>query len=310
MQYLLCWGGSVIGSLCTTIVGFALSGGAWIIVAFLVFAFGAVVFAYFTETGTDIRFHAWGDTRGDAPGSFGIGNVGKDRTVDVRNWTRGTSARSGRNAPSTRATNASDPELLAQLASWRKRVSSDSAGLSAAPDPSRDHLLGPPEAPVQLVAYTDFECPSCQAAARVVSRVRKRLGDELLYVVRHFPIADAHPIASEAAEAMEAAGAQDRFWDMYRRIYWSRHPPTSESLRRHAERLGLDLLRFDHELRQRAHAGRVREDFATGLRSGVNGTPTFFINGVRHDDEHTFDALLTALEKARPAVVAGSALTR
>jgi protein-disulfide isomerase len=293
----------MIASLSTAPQALELSGGVWIIVAFVVFVFGAVVFSYFTETGTDIRFHAWGDTRGDAPGSFGVGNVGKDPTVDVRNWTRGTSPRRHRNLPAPVATataGGGDPQLLAQLATWRRRLRSESSGLSAAPDTSRDHTLGRSDAPLQLVGYVDFECPSCQAAAQVVGRLRKRLGEELLVVVRHFPIADAHPFAQTAAEAVEAAGAQGRFWEMYRRIYWARHPPTSERLRRHAERLHLDLPRFEDDLREHLHARRILEDFQTGLQSGVNGTPTYFVNGVRYDDEHTFAPLLAALEKARP----------
>src|SRR5258707_7788143 len=100
-------------------------------------------------------------------------------------------------------------------------------------------MEGTPEANLQLVEYTDFECPSCQAALRVLDRIRKRLGDELVLVVRHFPVADAHPMALTAAEAVEAAGAQGRFLDMYRRIYADRPPPTEDSLRRHSERLKL-----------------------------------------------------------------------
>jgi protein-disulfide isomerase len=101
-----------------------------------------------------------------------------------------------------------------------------------------------------------------------------------------------------AAEAVEAAGAQGRFWEMYRRIYQSRRPPTEQSLRRHAVRLKLDLPRFEEELRQRVHKPRVLEDFDSGLRSGVNGTPTLFVNGIRHDDEHTLDSLVVALQRA------------
>jgi protein-disulfide isomerase len=160
-------------------------------------------------------------------------------------------------------------------------------------------MVGPPEAPLQLVEYADFECPSCQAALRVLARIRKRLGDELVLVVRHFPVADAHPMALMAAEAVEAAGAQGRFWDMYQRIYGDRRPPTEDSLRRHAARLKLDVTRFERELREHVHKRRVLEDFESGLQSGVNGTPTFFVNGVRHDGEHTFDSLIGALEKAR-----------
>jgi predicted DsbA family dithiol-disulfide isomerase len=293
----------VIGFSSPVPLAYTLSGGVWIVMGVFAIGFVALIFSYFTEKGTEIRFHAWGDQRGDAPGSFGVGNVGKDPTLDVRSWYRGTSPGRHRNVPAPRTAPSSatgDPELLARLAAWRSRLSSDGLGLSAPPDPSRDHMLGPAQAPLQLVEYADFECPSCQAALRVLSRIRKRLGDELVLVVRHFPIADAHPAAVIAAEAVEAAGAQGRFWDMYRRIYGNRRPPTEDSLRRHAARLKLDMTRFERELREHIHSRRVREDFESGLRSGVNGTPTFFVNGVRHDDEHTFDSLLGALEKARP----------
>jgi hypothetical protein len=297
----------VIGFLFPESVALIESGGVWIFMGVLAVAFIAVVFGYFTEKGTEIRFHAWSDSRGDAPGSLGVGNVGKDRAVDVRNWTRGTSPSRRRNHPAPRAARpgrSADPELLERLADWRERLGSDAHGLTRPLDRSRDHLLGPPGAPLQLVEYTDFECPSCQAAERVLGRVRKRLGDELVLAVRHFPIADAHPTGVIAAEATEAAGAQGRFWEMYWRIYRSRRPPTSDSLCRHAARLGLDVPRFDGELRERVHMPRVLEDFESGVRSGVNGTPTTFVNGIRHDDEHTVNALLATLAAARSHLTA------
>jgi protein-disulfide isomerase len=154
---------------------------------------------------------------------------------------------------------------------------------------------------LQLVAYADFECPSCQAAALVVERLRRRLGPELLVVVRHFPLIDVHPMALVAAESVEAAGAQGRFWELYRRIYHDRRPPTMKSINRHARRLSLDVPRFDAELAEHVHAPHVYEDFTTGVASGVNATPTLFVNGSRHDDEHTFRSLLAALQEHRSA---------
>jgi hypothetical protein len=276
------------------------SAGVWIVIGAFAVGFVAIVFAYFTERGTEIRFHAWSDRGGEAPGSRGVGNVGKDPTLDVNAWYRGVSPRRRRSLSPARPTpGAGVPELIARLAAWREHLTADRRGLVAPPDPARDHMLGPPDAPLQLVGYSDFECPSCQAAAQVIARVRKRLGDELLVVVRHFPVADAHPMAMVAAEAAEAAGAQGRFWELYRRIYGSRRPPTRESISRHASRLRLDVRRFEAELAEHLYAPRVLEDFDSGVRSGVNGTPTFFVNGTRHDEEHTVDALLASLDAAR-----------
>jgi predicted DsbA family dithiol-disulfide isomerase len=283
-------------------LGLTLSGGLWIVLGVFAVAFAALIFSYFTERGTEIRFHAWGNRGGDAPGSFGSGNVGKDPTLDVGSWYRGYPSRRSRNLarPETRSPiDADERQLLQRLAAWRRRLTSESFGLVAAPDPARDHIRGPADAPLQLVGYADFECPSCQLAARVVNRVRRQVGDELLVVVRHFPVADAHPMAMFAAEAVEAAAAQGRFWDLYTRIYYSRRPPTKDSIRRHAGRLHLDIGRFESELDRHIYASRVLEDFDTGVRSGVNGTPTLFVNGIRHDDEHTADSLLRALDVAR-----------
>jgi 2-hydroxychromene-2-carboxylate isomerase len=292
----------MISARCIAPVALTLSGGVWIVMGVFVFGFAALIFSYFTDRGTEIGFHPWGDSRGDAPGSLGVGNVGKDQTADVRTWTRGTSARRRRNVRPVREGTLpkGDPELLAQLADWRRRLASGYAELSVPPDPSRDHMVGAPDARLQLVEYADFECASCQAASLAIARLRKRLADELVIVVRHFPIVDAHPFSLLAAEAVEAAGSQGRFWDMYRRIYRSHHPPTEESLRRDAGRLGLDVARFDADMRDHEHVHHIRDDFETGLQSGVNGTPTIFVNGYRHDDENTYGSLLAALERPDP----------
>jgi predicted DsbA family dithiol-disulfide isomerase len=274
-----------------------LSGGVWIVMGVFVFGFVALIFSYFTEKGTEIRFHSWSKTGGDAPDSLGVGNVGKDPTLDVTAWYRGVSQRrrhsDGSYAPAVKE---GDPAVLGRLVAWRQRLGAPSDGLVAPPDPTRDHMLGSPDAPGQLVVYADFECPSCQTTALIVEQLRKRLADELLLVVRHFPVLDAHPMAMAGSEAVEAAGAQGRFWDLYRRIYFARRPPTPESIARSARRLGLDMPRFEAELADHAYAGRVLEDLDSGIASGVNATPTFFVNGARYDGEHTLPSLLSALE--------------
>lgn len=162
----------------------------------------------------------------------------------------------------------------------------------------RDHVQGPADAPLTMVEYGDYECPYCGAAYPIVKRIQRQMGDRLRFAFRNFPITTSHPHAEAAAEAAEAAGAQGRFWEMHDRLYENQSRLSRPDLRSHAEALGLDLERFDDELARHAHADRVREDFMSGVRSGVNGTPTFFINAVRHDGPFDAATLLDALERA------------
>jgi protein-disulfide isomerase len=162
----------------------------------------------------------------------------------------------------------------------------------------RDHIQGPAEAPVTLVEYGDYECPYCGAAYPIVKEVQARLGDGLRFVFRNFPITTSHPHAEQAAEAAEAAASQGRFWEMHDLLYENQKRLRDADLHGYAETLGLDTERFDKELAEHVHAARVREDFMSGVRSGVNGTPTFFINGVRHDDSYDLETFLAALERA------------
>ncbi len=159
-----------------------------------------------------------------------------------------------------------------------------------------DHLLGPPDAPVTLVEYGDYECPYCGQAHRDLKRLRKVLGAQLAYVYRHFPLSQVHPHALSAAEAAEAAGAQGRFWEMHDMLFENQQRLEPTALLSYAEALGLDLPQFVRDLQEHHFADRIRRDFIDGVRSGVNGTPTFFINGVRHDGGYTFDALLAAID--------------
>lgn len=147
----------------------------------------------------------------------------------------------------------------------------------------RDHVLGPPSATVTLVEYGDFECPHCGAAYPIVQEILDRLGDRLQFAYRHFPLAQIHPHAEDAAEAAEAAGAQGRFWKMHDLLFRNQQTLEDRQLIHFAGRLGLDVARFRSELLEHVHHQRVREDFKSGVKSGVNGTPTFFINGVRYD---------------------------
>jgi protein-disulfide isomerase len=124
------------------------------------------------------------------------------------------------------------------------------------------------------------------------------MGDRLRFVFRNFPITTAHPHAEQAAEAAEAADAQGRFWPMHDHLYENQQRLNAGDLVAYAGKLGLDVDRFERELREHVHEARVREDFMSGVRSGVNGTPTFYINGVRHDDSYEFDTLLGALQRA------------
>jgi protein-disulfide isomerase len=166
------------------------------------------------------------------------------------------------------------------------------------PVSARDHSQGPADAPVTLVEYGDFECPYCGAAQPIVQAVQQRLDDRLRFVFRNFPLSQAHPHAEHAAEAAEAAGAQGRFWEMHDTLFEQQRALDDDHLLQHAAALGLDTEVFEREMTEHRYAARVREDFLSGVRSGVNGTPTFFINGLRHDDSYDRDTLLAAIERA------------
>jgi protein-disulfide isomerase len=148
---------------------------------------------------------------------------------------------------------------------------------------------------VTLVEYGDYECPFCGAAHATLEQVRHVMGNDLRLVYRHFPLTQIHPHAYQAAEAAEAAGAQGRFWEMHDLLFANQDRLGLRDLIGYAGALDLDLERFVTDLRGHAYAGRLREDFLSGVRSGVNGTPTFFVNGVRHDGGSDLEALLEAL---------------
>ncbi|MEM3404329.1 MAG: DsbA family protein [Nitrososphaeria archaeon] len=166
----------------------------------------------------------------------------------------------------------------------------------ALPVGSRDHMLGSKDALITLVEYGDYECPHCKAAHEVLKRVLGELGGKVLFVFRHFPISTVHPNAKTAAEAAEAAASQGRFWEMHNILFENQDSLDIDSIKRYATTLNMNLQRFEKELLEHVHSQRVREDFMSGVRSGVNGTPTFFINGTRYWGAITVDSLTKALE--------------
>jgi len=169
--------------------------------------------------------------------------------------------------------------------------SDDEARLSLPVGPD-DHARGPADAPATLVEYGDFECPHCGMAYLILRQLEREVGSQLRVVFRNFPISSSHPHAAKAAEAAEAAGAQGRFWEMHDLLFENQQRLDRPDLDSYAERLGLDHDRFGRELDDDFWADKVREHFMSGVRSGVNGTPTFFINGRRHDGGYGFSTLL------------------
>ena len=167
--------------------------------------------------------------------------------------------------------------------------------LTMAVSDDRDHIQGPASAPVTLVEYGDYQCPFCGAAYPMLKDVQARMGDGLRFVFRNFPISTSHPNAELAAEAAEAAAVQGRFWEMHDLLYENQDRLGGEDLHAYAESLGLDLETFDRELAGHAYAARVHEDFMSGVHSGVNGTPTFYLNGGRYDGSYETESLLAAL---------------
>jgi len=174
------------------------------------------------------------------------------------------------------------------------------------PDVSeRDHSAGEPDAPVTLVEYGDYECPHCGMAYPIVKSIQRRLGKKLRFVFRNFPLAESHPHARHAAECAEAAADQGKFWEMHDALFENQDRLEDEELVALARRLRLDAQGIARALEEGTYAARVRADFRSGVRSGVNGTPTFFINGQRYDgawpDEDAFVRVLDRVAKEAAA---------
>ena len=161
-----------------------------------------------------------------------------------------------------------------------------------------DHLSGPADAPVTLVEYGDFECSSCGRAHLVVQSLQRELGDSLRFVYRHFP-RDKHPHAQHAAEAAEAAGVKGKFWEMHDLLFQHQKALEDNDLIAYGSALGLDTEQMASDFGSGRNSGRVRDDFVSGVRSGVNRTPALFINGERFEEAWSDEAaFLRALREA------------
>lgn len=167
----------------------------------------------------------------------------------------------------------------------------------AVPVTRRDHIRGRFDAPVTLVEYGDYECPFCGQAHAVVQAVEQEMGEQLRFVFRNFPLANMHPHAEHAAEAAESAGAQGRFWEMHDLLYENQDALDDRDLANYAAELGLDVRRVLSDIVSGAHSNRIRQDFIGGVRSDVNGTPTFFINDMRYDGPRDVYSMLRALQE-------------
>jgi protein-disulfide isomerase len=161
-----------------------------------------------------------------------------------------------------------------------------------------DHAEGPENAEVTLVEYGDYECPHCGRAYPIVKRIQKHFGPRLRFVFRNFPLTQAHPEAEAAAETAEFAGAHGKFWEMHDLLFENQERLDGGLYQELARKLGLATPALSLALEDGLFADRVRADFSGGVRSGVNGTPTFFLNGVRYDGSWEFPELLLVVDQA------------
>jgi protein-disulfide isomerase len=175
------------------------------------------------------------------------------------------------------------------------------AGDLQVPVTDRDHVQGSDTAPVTLVEYADYECPYSRLAYRVLKDVQHELGGQLRFVYRNFPLREIHPHAQHAAEAAEAAANQGSFWEMHDHLFEHQGALDDEHLHQYAAALGLETESFDKDMAQHRHAGKIERDLRDGILSGVRGTPTFFVNGVRHEGSSDRESLLSTIREAAAA---------
>jgi protein-disulfide isomerase len=160
-----------------------------------------------------------------------------------------------------------------------------------------DHIRGSINAPITLVEYGDYECPYTAAAYPIVKEIMSQFADKIYFVFRNFPLNDIHPHAQVAAEAAEAAAAQDKFWDMHDYLFEHQKALDYTNLLEYAQKVGLNIERFKKDISRHAYASLIEQSLKGGINSGVEGTPTFFINGVRYENSWDLDTLSETLQK-------------
>lgn len=166
------------------------------------------------------------------------------------------------------------------------------------PVTEEDHIRGASDAPVTVVVYADFQCPHCGAAHPNLTELLRQRAEVVRLVFRHFPIINVHPYAENAAETAEAAGARGQFWTMHDWLFEHQDQLDPVHLSLGVQQLELPVDEVVEELRTHAHLGAVRDDFVSGIRSGVDHAPTFFVNGIRHDGSYALTELLAAVDQA------------
>jgi len=166
------------------------------------------------------------------------------------------------------------------------------------PVSAKDHIQGDPDAPIELLEYGDYQCPHCGRAYPIIKNIQKRMGKKLKFVFRNFPLTEIHPDAFNAAVAAEAAGEQDKFWEMHDIIFEHQRHLTTESILIYAQKAGLNMAEFSKDLQNDVFVNKVEDDIESGIRSGVNGTPSFYVNAKKYNgswDEDDFVDFLNRL---------------
>ena len=158
-----------------------------------------------------------------------------------------------------------------------------------------DHIQGPITAPISLVEYGDFECPYTGQAYLIVKEIKRKFGDTLCFAFRNFPLKEIHPHAQHAAEAAEAAAFQGKFWEMHDHLFEHQNELDDNHLLKYAQEVGLDIKKFKSQLFKHLYAPTINDSLMNGLKSGVEGTPTFFLNGTRYEGSWDLETLLKRL---------------